>query len=149
MDTMSKHLVTPPTWWRERFFTSADAEVITQVAINTLRSWQRSARQPLGQMEGGRRLFTLHEIYQLALVAIMHEYGIARPQVSYAIAHAVSHAGPNDIPRPPYYLDVAYVTHDGMIDPGDEPKGAHLAIALADLWKEVVRRAELVRAANA
>lgn len=144
---MSKLLMTPPSWWGVRCFSAVEAEEITHIQANTVRTWQRAAAEPFGVMDGGRRLFSLHELYQLVLVGILHDYGIARPQTSYAIARDVSHAG--HCPRPPYFGDVARVTQDGLIPADVEPEDAYIAISLEGVWKEVVRRAELVRAANA
>ena len=137
---MPRVLMTPPKWWREPFVGSRDAAMICEVKWETLKSWQRLAPQPLGVVEMNRRLFSLHDLYQLAIISVMHSMSRMRCQQTFGMAHEMTHAG--HVPRPPYRGETVQITPAGIVGPNTPRVGGYVEIPLSKLWEEILRRVE-------
>ncbi|MCD1642462.1 hypothetical protein [Aurantimonas coralicida] len=140
---MSGVLMTPPTWWRDPFVGSRDAAAICEVNWETLKSWQRLVAEPLGVVEMNKRLFSLHDLYQLAIITIMHRLGRMRCQQTFGMAYAMTHAG--NVPRPPYKGETVQVTPAGIVGPDTQRVGGYVEIDLAGVWENVRARVEAGR----
>lgn len=136
---METPLIAPPRWWRDPLFSTKNAAAIIETVPETMKTWQRGAHSPLGVLVGNRRFYSFHELYQLAIVKILHSWGMDRPKFSYSVARKISHAG--EVPRPPRYDEVANISDDGLCDENTPAGTSYVEIKVDEVWRELISRA--------